>query len=928
MKILKAHFENFEGFYTGMNLRVIDLDFTKCNSSRFIMIFGKNFSGKSTLISQLQPFPGSNDERKKTIISGEEGKKVIEYLRNDGEEFKIEILYPIQNGLKKLAEKCFFYEKKDNKWININKNGGIESYVSLLEEKLLITKDFFAVGRLGGIANFVDFSRSDRKKYISSFLPNLDPFLEAHEIVSRKYTAAKKMSSTFADELLKLKPVEECAVEIVRINRSMEDLNTNIARFQENLGLNKGKIDKILEETDSSIPELRIFARTGKNTILEDIERESLSLSKMKSNIEDGLTEDIASEKSKAIGEEIIDESRKESVLLTNIQNKQRLLTEQETEYEKTKSSLLALEKQEERVIEAKRNLAEINSFLSNYIEEKKKFSSPVFKHFDSMNQNVMGTFREQVMELRMFILDIRKKALSVGLDFSVNLDKSSFLSSLSEAKHNLSVSISLLNEIEQNEKIIIEKTPEAKREEILSKRPKGCIIDSCPFIADAVECEGASIVLNRARNRLNEIISGKDKAKTDIEFYKEKVKFMENFENMFEVCKTKFSSSTLLRLYYGIYAIATEEESFFKALQTSENELAATFDISKVIEYVNLIGNTEQFRNKKAEAEKYLEGMKSSVDLVTELLAKKKDIEKNIIDTKKDLTVISENYSSIKLSLEKKKDRQKYLDLSIFAIRKIKEKEDLLKILMEKEIKMKHYLSEIEDGRVSMQEISESLKRDKDILEESQKKQMQLNHEIEKRKETEEKLEILNRDFALLESVRQATDIVKGIPVYLSASYLEDIRLRANKLLDISFNGSFSLDKFIINEKDFTMPVLRGNGSRLDDASLGSGAELSFIKEAISFAIIEKSLGGYNILYLDELDSVLDEDNRRSFIQMLNRQIEDLGIEQVFIISHNREFMGENLNMVLLREHGIDTEDGSMMSNKTVIFEYGSTKK
>jgi ABC-type multidrug transport system ATPase subunit len=69
----------------------------------------------------------------------------------------------------------------------------------------------------------------------------------------------------------------------------------------------------------------------------------------------------------------------------------------------------------------------------------------------------------------------------------------------------------------------------------------------------------------------------------------------------------------------------------------------------------------------------------------------------------------------------------------------------------------------------------------------------------------------------------------------------------------------------------------------------------------------------------------MLDESKRREFIGMLKKQIQDLGIVQVFIISHQREFLEEPLNLILLKDHGIETENEEIMNNKNVVFNYYS---
>jgi len=76
-----------------------------------------------------------------------------------------------------------------------------------------------------------------------------------------------------------------------------------------------------------------------------------------------------------------------------------------------------------------------------------------------------------------------------------------------------------------------------------------------------------------------------------------------------------------------------------------------------------------------------------------------------------------------------------------------------------------------------------------------------------------------------------------------------------------------------------------------------------------------------YNIFLLDELDGALDATNRRCFIDMVQSQMKVLNSEQVFIISHNNEFENIPIDMILLKDNGIDTNNKDFMTNKTVLF-------
>ena len=76
-----------------------------------------------------------------------------------------------------------------------------------------------------------------------------------------------------------------------------------------------------------------------------------------------------------------------------------------------------------------------------------------------------------------------------------------------------------------------------------------------------------------------------------------------------------------------------------------------------------------------------------------------------------------------------------------------------------------------------------------------------------------------------------------------------------------------------------------------IDDIRYASQGEQSFFSIALSFALAYQSMSTYNIMLLDELDSVLDEKNRSGFIAVIEKLIDMIGAEQIFIISHNNMF-------------------------------------
>jgi len=73
-----------------------------------------------------------------------------------------------------------------------------------------------------------------------------------------------------------------------------------------------------------------------------------------------------------------------------------------------------------------------------------------------------------------------------------------------------------------------------------------------------------------------------------------------------------------------------------------------------------------------------------------------------------------------------------------------------------------------------------------------------------------------------------------------------------------------------------------------------------------------------YNILKLDEIDGGLSTVNRLHFLDVLDRQINMLDIEQCFMISHNTEIDFSNVDLIMLK---MDPSEAINVGN--VIYKY-----
>ena len=180
------------------------------------------------------------------------------------------------------------------------------------------------------------------------------------------------------------------------------------------------------------------------------------------------------------------------------------------------------------------------------------------------------------------------------------------------------------------------------------------------------------------------------------------------------------------------------------------------------------------------------------------------------------------------------------------------------------------------------------------------------INDMRSRHRDMDSKLQVYHRlveeeaDLANLTIIQESASTKKGIPVVYMKRYLGRIRKVANQLLDLIYEGDLRLAKFNITQDSFEVPFVK-NGAKLPDVKHASQSEVALITMALSFALMKRATGSYNVLLLDEIDAGLDDENRAAFLKMLGAQMATLKAEQVFMVSHNMSQM-INIPMDVIR--------------------------
>ena len=162
------------------------------------------------------------------------------------------------------------------------------------------------------------------------------------------------------------------------------------------------------------------------------------------------------------------------------------------------------------------------------------------------------------------------------------------------------------------------------------------------------------------------------------------------------------------------------------------------------------------------------------------------------------------------------------------------------------------------------------------------------------------------------LKYIVEAVSSNKGIPLIYIKLFLRDCKDTLNDLISDVFGDSIEVLDFIINENEFRIPYAI-NGSQVEDIAKASQGQKAIISLALSFALMRQAHSRWNIMLLDEMDGPLYKTDRSKFITILYKQLVAIDADQVFLISHNFTFEGNDVNVIMTTDEHVDKS--SMLS-------------
>lgn len=847
MRINELELENFNGVLCTMETTYIKLDL-RTQKNKICLITGPNGKGKTVLLSQLNPFAtlGNLDVRDNLplIIPGKKGKKHI-VIQNNEYEYDITHFYTPSKDTFSVKS----YIKKNGE--EMNPNGNVTMFKELVKQELDMEQDYMKLVRLGNnVTNLIDLKSTERKNFMSKILEELNVYLMYYKKVNADVLSMKTIISHLINKEkgLGITDISICEDTILNLQEKLSSLTEEMDKVKSKIGIVNHEISKVgdIHTISDDITEYR-----NKLKNVSGVTRLSIS------EFRDTLTSSLMKES--ALSEQIRGLNERHDEISTQLNNYLDELDKAKKEYDTLVSG---------RDIEG---MLSIIDEMKADIKERKKY----FKPYGDI------TYKKSDVEELILFLKEKQEILTTTYHFGQG-PISDVVKLMKKNKNVLEYVEKKIEALDKNSDIVgarnIMTTVLHKYKDI--KVPCNCR-DAC--------------TLNDIFNDLSEIAKDNTvKIENEREYYSYMNMAYLNIKNVI----LSFSEKKELfeRLPKGLV-----DDFVCEKILDKISKLEWIYDSEKINNELSFITDYENFLHIKGdlkEKEEELESMQKDsyfihlteqikylTKSITDVSFKKNDICSDIQEKTKELDMITksnEQASSILDTLEKKEEIEQ----------KLKDAEE----------KMKNYDLYSKDLGIFQ-------KRESELSFEITSTQRGLENEEYKRKEylsIHKELSLFQEEYDKEILVKEALSTKEGIPLLFIDLYLSKAKNTVNDLLEQIYEGNIYIKKFDIRADRFDIPFVKNNRV-IDDIRYASQGEQSFFSIALSFALAYQSMSTYNIMLLDELDSVLDEKNRSGFIAVIEKLIDMIGAEQIFIISHNNMFSMYPVDIISV----IDNYDG-----------------
>lgn len=907
INLLRMKLVNFLGIYLGTGLT--EFEFTRDGSNNIILLVGINGSGKTTVLSEMTPYPheANGPRNKSRIIPNTIGVKELDLLVDNYVTYKIKIVY---DQIKKQT-KCFIRKIIDDSDQELNPNGNVESYVEIIENELRLTKEFTSVGYLSkNVKNFVEMKPADRNNHVSEWMVEIAEFLDAYHISSKILTKLKKQIDSYNKEIGSMSSINY-ELELNFINASIKEVNDRINEINNNITQLNTYQDqfKPLVRTPQELNDYKVKYK-------EMVNRTKTSLNEFNSKYESLNSLNINS------SEELEDELNKTiyqiDTVKDNLDSIESRLSSVQSEI-MTNNSMLNND--------SKLKQCDLNSIIYT-IDSNKKLSIQVqqelSEYLDKYNigdvTQLICDNQNDLSQFQFFIKTLDEKFIHLNnilpFDYIKNMSK---LDEVVKEKQETNEKINtLINKSKEKldliNKEIYRYTNGNIDANILMKRPNFCQDKQCPIVDELlkyIDPQESLKDLYKESEELQKDINEKQVELTNIEDDLKKVQ--KSAEIMSEIDQFVYKNADLVAKMPPLISNLMSDD--LGTIYTHINEIILINQDLSVI-------NSLYYKNQ--ELVKSIEDLNNIKDLITTNNFIEEKI-KNLVEESQTLLkqkeIVTQNYFNLlnrkdTLSNYSEKISERDKDLMIYN-----SNVEYINTCKKNLLILNKNTYVYESNKICIDNLSnEKLDLENKLFDLNKKRDEMTTYYVSK-KQIEKMRSEIQDEFNKVNVLNKIWSPKVGYPSWRIQSFLNNLTIKTNEDLEKMWGSSLRIEEFVLKDNEFSIKVNK-DGNIIDDASLCSGGETATLNIAISFAMIETNINenGYDLIRMDEIDGVLDDVRRQQFIPMIQDGLEEIGCDTCAIISHNNEFDDVACDIILMKGANIPEEK---LQNKKILWEY-----
>lgn len=912
-RLVRFKATNIIGFMSGLGRKTFELDLRDYRDKNMFVVVGDNASGKSTFLSLIHPTVSPADGRNKFVIPKKEGSVIRTFEGDDGSTIITKCIYmPTKNNGKDThTAKCYLSIKRagEKEFIEMNPNGNVGSYNTLLMTYFGITKDYVNFASYSdAVAGIVSMTDTERKNNVSSLIPNTGRFEIAYTTVNDKYKELRNLARNVAQKIMSLKDMDTLDDDFKRVSKELRKAQKAHDDLTKKLAEAEGRVNEIShgQDIEAMLTEYQKLLNG-----IADYESRVLSSKKKLMKLADKLNLDInvdellSSFSMSKISSEILKYERKvasaESTLQSaggRIDKLSSELSQTEKDITEAESVIYGLQTQDiEELKQTKRGYEERIKKM-RYVQEMDKYENMTYTECVSFTRNVM-----LIIQMVQALYDEYGELVSQYFGDLSAERTASIQTDLSQLSATIETKTARQDAIYRQ---IIEKKQYQKFQDILNQRPKTCHDDSCPFVANAVKWAHVAGEVAELEEQYKALSVDITKDKETVESCNQALLLRRDAERLISFVN---ANSDLLMKYLSLSV-----EALYKSIVTGQWETALNIlglkDLAAILSekdlYIRITTVLLPDVEKSIEIAKAYGTNREMVLSQLDRLTHTRDILKDELDEiLMNQTASSRMVDTYRAKLHSWRSLSEAYDEYKALIAVLVQSTETASV-REKEI---NKILELVDDCKDLQSQLEDA--DKAVEELTPLKQ-QIMIEIDSLNRLQAEKEQIDQEYLIVDIIRSILQPGKGIRKELLNIYFFDIYQTANQLLLNTFDGKLRLHEFIITDKEFTIPFEYA-GEIGTDVSLASSSQRATIAIAISLAIISKLVDKYAIVSFDESDQTLSPANKAVFVEILSKYMKLVGIQQSFIISHSPEYYESMPNLCFIGfpgyEHSINTK-------------------